>query len=458
MKNYLVCSICRRRSFLGRLIVLFIFIGIFIQVQYHLFNKKPLETNLQQETIEINLPVKGRQLACTGDPLKLWCKNVVDFCNSSLSIYQKLFIVTKSIVLQPKLAIGKRTGGENVQDVLNQAEEDEYFKYEKNFLQHSCQIPDLSKNVPVSQLSNIFTSMTTSNMSSSIEIINRTTIAVTRQDYVNIYHTITDLYTSYVLCRFIRKDPKSVQILFLDAHPKGNLDLLWSKMFHSFVRLGHLKNHSSIFYKELIWAQPQPTSELDLQQNHRESLSFFSDFREHIIQQFDLNPQLNLEINCQKLNILFLVRHNYVAHPRNPSGKISRQLENEQQILSELKTKFTQYPTINFTSNHFEEMSLQEQLNIVLNTDIFIGIHGAGLTHVVFQKSNRALIELVPSSAIGHHFELLSSINKVRYLRCAIENGSPQTTEKIFDCIQLKLQELCPNMNSMTISTNKTNT
>ena len=103
-------------------------------------------------------------------------------------------------------------------------------------------------------------------------------------------------------------------------------------------------------------------------------------------------------------------------------------------------------------------MSLQEQLNIVLNTDIFIGIHGAGLTHVVFQKSNRALIELVPSSAIGHHFELLSSINKVRYLRCAIENGSPQTTEKIFDCIQLKLQELCPNMNSMTISTNKTNT
>lgn len=261
---------------------------------------------------------------------------------------------------------------------------------------------------------------------------------------------MTDLYTAYALCRFLRKDPKSVQILFLDAHPRGNLDIFWSKMFHSFVRLGHLKTHSSILYDELIWAQPQSKSELDVQQNRRLAPSFFFDFREHILRQFNLNPQTNIELSCQALNILFLVRHNYVAHPRNPSGKISRQLDNEKEILEKLKTKFASSPAINFTSNHFENLSIDQQLSIILQTDLFLGMHGAGLTHVLFLKPNRALIELVPSDLIGTHFELMASINKIKYHRCSINNGASNTAETIYNCINLKLLELCPKISLAT--------
>ena len=298
--------------------------------------------------------------------------------------------------------------------------------------------------MPSGHLPSIFTSINGWKSHDTAERINEPTIAVRRQDYVNIYHTITDLYTVYLLCRFFQYDPKSVRVLFLDAHPNGSLDLLWTKMFHSYTRLGHLKNISSIEYRELIWSQPQPKSEIDIQQGRTEAPSFLFDFREHILKQFPIDYQTNSKINCQSLQIFFLVRHNYVAHPRNPTGKVSRQLPNEQQILDELKKRFAQYPHINFTSNHFENLSFAEQLKIIINTDVFVGMHGAGLTHVLFLKNNRALIELVPRTLSGNHFSLIASMNKIKYYPCRLPQSSHITTDLVYDCIAKKVFELCP--------------
>jgi glycoprotein 2-beta-D-xylosyltransferase len=202
----------------------------------------------------------------------------------------------------------------------------------------------------------------------------------------------------------------------------------------------------------LIWAQPQTRSEIDIKQNRRVAPSYFFDFREHILKQFDINYQTNSNVNCQSLKIFFLVRHNYVAHPRNPSGKIGRQLSNEKQILDDLKMTFSKYPNVNFSSNHFEELSIVEQLKIIVETDIFVGIHGAGLTHVLFLKSNRILIELAGSARGGWHFELLASMNKINYHRCMISEGST-TAQTIYDCINKKLPAMCPSTTTSMIST-----
>ncbi|CAF4776785.1 unnamed protein product, partial [Rotaria sp. Silwood1] len=387
---------------------------------------------------------KDSILNCSDDPLKQWCENEVKLCNSSLIIYNKLFAITHSIILQPKLAKGKRLGGENIQDVLNQHEHDEYFQFEKEFIQLPCNIQEFHDKIPNDHLSSIFSSLSTSKVFPELHMINETTIAVNRHDYVNFYHTITDLYTVYLLCCFFQRDPKSVRILFLDAHPKGNLDILWSQMFHSYTRLGHLKNSSSIFYRELIWSQPQSKSEIDIQRNRRTAPSFFFEFRQHVLKQFNINYETNEKVNCQSLNLFFLVRHNYVAHPRNPSGKVARQLSNEKQILDDLKTKFSNYSNIHFTSNHFEQLTIEEQLNTIIQTDVFIGMHGAGLTHVLFMKPKRVLIELVPPpGSAGTHFDFMASINNVIYRRCLITSESSGTAQRIFDCIKEKISQMC---------------
>ncbi|CAF3425584.1 unnamed protein product [Rotaria sp. Silwood1] len=380
---------------------------------------------------------------CFDDPLITWCQNQIHICNSSLIIFNKLFAKTQSIILQRKFAQGKRKGGEDLDKVLNQNENDEYFHFNKSFIQLSCNTSLPTEIFKNSHLSDIFSSITSYHTWRDLNIINETTIAVNRYDYVNFYHTITDLYTVYLLCRFFRLAPKSVHILFLDAHPKGNLDLLWSQLFHSFIRLGHL-NNSLIFYKELIWSPPQAQSELDLKQSRKIAPSYFFDFRQHILEKFHISSVINKDLDCQNINIFFLVRHNYIAHPRNPTGEITRQLINENQILNDLKRIFQNISSIHFTYNHFEQLPMQQQLSIIIQTDIFIGMHGAGLTHVLFMKTNRFLIEITTTVWQKQtHFEQMASINNIHYHRCLILNGHSTTAQTIFNCLTKTLFQMC---------------
>lgn len=278
-------------------------------------------------------------------------------------------------------------------------------------------------------------------------IINQPTIAVNRYDYANFYHTITDIYTVYLLSRFFHYNPKSVHILFLDSHPKGNLDLLWSQLFHSYERLGHL-NKLPIFYKQLIWSPIQSKSELDIKQSRKLAPSYFTDFQEHYLDQFYIHSNRNDTFYCQTISTFFLLRRNYIAHPRNPTGHIKRQLINENQVLKELKNKLQNFSSINFHFDYFEQLPMQKQLSIITKTDIFIGMHGAGLTHVLFMKPNRTLIELATTAWQKEtHFEQMASINNVSYYRCIIQEGDPTTAQTIFNCLIKKLFEICPSLN-----------
>jgi glycoprotein 2-beta-D-xylosyltransferase len=199
-----------------------------------------------------------------------------------------------------------------------------------------------------------------------------------------------------------------------------------------------------MFYKELIWSQPQSRSEIDIDRQRRTTPSFLFEFRQHVLKQFNVNYENNGTLNCQSLKIFFLVRRNYVAHPRNPSGKIARQLSNEKQIIDDLQVKFSNHRNINFSFNHFEQLPFEEQLNIIMQTDIFIGVHGAGLTHVLFLKSNHVLIELVTSVQTNVHFSLMASMNNVKYRRCLIKDGASTASQTIFDCVRRAISTMCP--------------
>jgi hypothetical protein len=103
-------------------ILIFICLLFFINLN---FRRNILIINDQQPTL----------IDCTGDPLMKWCADQIHLCNSSLIIFKKLFVKTDSIILQTKLAKGTRKGGEELTNVLNQSENNEYFQFEKGFIQ-----------------------------------------------------------------------------------------------------------------------------------------------------------------------------------------------------------------------------------------------------------------------------------------------------------------------------------
>lgn len=83
----------------------------------------------------------------------------------------------------------------------------------------------------------------------------------------------------------------------------------------------------------------------------------------------------------------------------------------------------SQFPEVNIQLTEFENMSFKEQLEPVHNTDILVGVHGAGLIHGIFLRPNSALVEIMPPGLDHKGFRNLAKQMGHLYFRA---HGSEQ--------------------------------
>ncbi|KAK0629161.1 hypothetical protein B0T17DRAFT_597609 [Bombardia bombarda] len=77
----------------------------------------------------------------------------------------------------------------------------------------------------------------------------------------------------------------------------------------------------------------------------------------------------------------------------------SRHLLNASALFAALQTKV---PHISVAMFDFAALSMPEQLRIVhQDTDILVGVHGAGLTHQLFMRPGSAVVELQPNALVN---------------------------------------------------------
>ena len=131
-----------------------------------------------------------------------------------------------------------------------------------------------------------------------------------------------------------------------------------------------------------------------------ESLNFnnepmFESFKETILKNFDIKRD---SINK---NITFILR------------KGTREIKNIEYVKENLNN------TINYV--YMEDYSKEEQLRLIANTDVLIGLHGAGLTWCVFMKKNSQLIELYPGNSNTDNYIRWCKIANVNYKRLCVD-------------------------------------
>lgn len=378
---------------------------------------------------------------------QVWTSEMQSFCNELMYGYSHEFAYLSGVTINRDFCQCSRKGGEFVNNVINQEEQAEYYAFKMGCFQLACHNRPAYYFNGNNHLSEWLYSMSTHNQNSKpIDVVSEFTIAVTRYEYANLYHTMTDWYNAFLLMQFFNRTAYETNILIVDAHPFGALDHVWTQLFNSTVRLSALSRRTQ--FRHLVWGILGYNSPMTTYISSNPPL--YDEFRNHFLSSFRIDESRRL--NCKRPTILFIWRRDYVAHPRNPAGTVSRKISNEAQLLSYVQRNNKDAAVHGF---QLDQYNMTQQLRFVVATDILIGMHGAGMTHVLFLPKWAAVIELVPSywSASSEHFQAIALWRNLIYEKwvnndphAEVPNQSTNVPPHVINAlIRNSLKRLCEN-------------
>ncbi|XP_043689654.1 beta-1,2-xylosyltransferase-like [Telopea speciosissima] len=281
------------------------------------------------------------------------------------------------------------------------------------------------------------------------------TLLVTRFEYANLFHTVTDWYSAYVASR-VTGLPNRPHVVFLDGHCKAPLEETWEALFSS---LKYAKSFSGpICFRHAILSplgyettlfkgltediNCQGATAHDLWQNPNDQRTArLSEFGELIRAAFGFPVNRNQQPKLVSgHNILFVRREDYLAHPRH-GGKVESRLSNEQEVFDALKIWAINHSKckVNLINGLFAHMSMKEQVRAIQDASVIIGAHGAGLTHVISATPNTVILEIISSQYRRPHFALISQWRGLEYhaINLAGSYAEPEVvTKKVNDIMR----------------------
>jgi glycoprotein 2-beta-D-xylosyltransferase len=226
-----------------------------------------------------------------------------------------------------------------------------------------------------------------------------TTLFLQRYEYVNLYHTLTDWWNTWTVYRHLREDELAhFAVVFLDAHPQGNLDPVWTTLFGKYIHLRRLdddalrpKHQDRLCFQRAmlvppgyvshLWPEAPPNGGRGDPAAH-EMMDPFVDF---VLDKFQLTAVRKIPGR-----VVIIDRKPYVAHPRSRAAE-DRSLANLPQVAQAIKDRVPSVTSVRIVQLHI--MTFREQVEAIRQAEVLVGNHGAGLSHLVFMDKGSHVIE-----------------------------------------------------------------
>ena len=216
---------------------------------------------------------------------------------------------------------------------------------------------------------------------------------------------------------FVDKNIEDTQILILDNHPEGPYYDLWTMFARKpMIRADNISTLTSLNRENKILPLPGRSNTL-----------WQGDWEVHACEHSELLPTFSQRVRAfykienepgpgERPQVLTFIDH-----------KEKRRLIDKEKYIESLKSK---YPAIKIDFVDFAEFPFSEQLKIVRQTDILVGVHGAGLTHGIFLPPDSTMVEIIPHTLKHKGFWNLAKLLNHHYYSCHAaeqsEGGDPQ--------------------------------
>lgn len=237
------------------------------------------------------------------------------------------------------------------------------------------------------------------------------TIVIMRFEAHNLYHTLCEWYNVFVVAKLLKLNPKHVGILFMDDRPRGLMDDTWMTLF------GHMTRYSKLpanaIFKNLIWNVIGYESPVNF--HNLKILPYVDDFYNFFIRSLGISEAKVL--NCKMLHVTIIWRRDYMSHPERQNdtgGLIHRKFQNENEILDVINDMLHGHLIQTVILEH---VGMNDQVKLLTNTDLLIGMHGAGMAHVMILPKHAAVFETFPDYwGFQRHFKAFARWRGVKYL------------------------------------------
>jgi protein O-GlcNAc transferase len=255
------------------------------------------------------------------------------------------------------------------------------------------------------------------------------TILIKREGHLNLWHSLMEIF-SYTLTMdiihlssdettgkplFEAINEETSQVVILDEAPEGPYFELWNLLVKRPVR--RLGNLSPGCLTNVIIPLPgasNPMWQGDWIPGDCKNSKTLSVFVDRILNLLSLSEERD---PSAPLTVTFIER------------KGSRRLLNQESLFSTLRNT---YSSENITLNvvDFATIPFREQISLVRNTDVLVGVHGAGLTHGMFLPPRSAVVEILPSDLAHKGFRNLAKLRGHSYFSEHAEKDRKQEKEK----------------------------
>eukprot|EP00455_Lapot_gusevi_P050799 TRINITY_DN7456_c0_g1_i4.p1 TRINITY_DN7456_c0_g1~~TRINITY_DN7456_c0_g1_i4.p1 ORF type:complete len:310 (+),score=14.72 TRINITY_DN7456_c0_g1_i4:137-931(+) len=248
----------------------------------------------------------------------------------------------------------------------------------------------------------------------------------------------------------LKLSPQDVSIILLDAHPPGPYDIIFNTAFSKRAPMRRAKDlglsQKRIRFEKAVFVPPgyssKMFSELMVPSSCPVKSQLFAAFGNFVLQSFGISfkPKEN------KIRILFVSRKPYNKHSVE-HHTINRQIGNEAELMEVLK----KMPLVEATLIEFASLSYAEQLKTVAEHDIMIGMHGAGMTHLLWLPPWAGVVELWNAPSPGWRcYEHMSQWSGFDYINWTNQHPQNHVVTARGDVTTIDVKEFTDLVNSLT--------
>lgn len=205
----------------------------------------------------------------------------------------------------------------------------------------------------------------------------------------NMYHYFCSFLNLYATIHLNNDFSDDTQLVIWDNHlPRGKFEQMWSVFSRNeLISIKQFEN-KRVCFKKFVFALPPRIIDGLYYNTPLVSDCFksglFDAFNKHVLYKLNVSQAYDLDYLSRTDNKP--IRTTIVSRSTS-----HRRILNEIELKSALNNRSKDY-IVEIVD--YGNMSFLDQLNITQNTDILIGLHGAGLTHTLFLPDWAALFEL----------------------------------------------------------------